>query len=175
MEQPVRFPTEESSAERSTIAVLTGDDPAISQRLYEITMQANDGHSTWKPNSFQQELLADRSLYLGSFLGEELVGYIGAMAVLDEASINNFAVLPAYQSRGRGAALMRELLFQCQERGIRSVWLEVRVSNQPARRLYRKLGFQEIAMRKDYYTDPVEDACLMQCLVPTEKKKEVKP
>lgn len=157
--------------------LLKGDNPSVSQQLYAITVAANNGHTTWKPASFQSELDQERGLYIGLFRGGELVGYIGSMSVLDELSINNFAVLPACKRQGIGSRLMQELLEQSRKRGIQRIWLEVRVSNEAALRLYEQFGFEEVALRKNYYTEPVEDALLMQLVLPAglEEKEEVKP
>ena len=48
------------------------------------------------------------------------------------------------------------------ERGVADVYLEVRVSNTPARTLYEKLGFRAVGVRKKYYRLPVEDAVVMK-------------
>lgn len=159
MDQSVRIPTGKT-------VILHGEDPSVSQQLYEITVAANDGHTTWKPASFQSELEQEQSLYIGFCQEGKLVGYIGSMSVLDEVSVNNFAVLPAAKRQGIGSQLLDALLGLCQQRGFHRVWLEVRVSNQPALRLYQKFGFEEVAVRKKYYTNPVEDALLMQCVLP---------
>ena len=83
-------------------------------------------------------------------------GYIGAYTVLDESDITTVAVLPAMRGRGAGRALVRALT----EKVGGKVFLEVRVSNAPARALYASLGFAECGTRKNYYESPREDAVL---------------
>ena len=75
--------------------------------------------------------------------------------------INNVAIHPDYQGKGYGELAMHHVLEHLRESGAQLVTLEVRTSNRPAIALYRKLGFQIIGIRKDYYTNPVEDAYLM--------------
>ena len=73
----------------------------------------------------------------------------------DEREILNLAVHPAFRRRG----IARRLVAAQPP----SVWfLEVRESNQPARKFYNSLGFQEITRRKQYYADPTEDAIVMR-------------
>lgn len=91
----------------------------------------------------------------------KIIGYIIFWQIGDEAQINNVAVHPQYQGQGFGELAMRYVLDRLKENGIHFVTLEVRVSNLPALKLYRKLGFNILGIRKDYYTKPVEDAYVM--------------
>ncbi len=98
-----------------------------------------------------------------------VVGYVFALTVLDECSIANIAIDPLYQKQGLGEYLMTELIFELfMMRGVRLYYLEVRPSNAPARRLYEKLGFKELGLRKAYYHNPPEDALTMGLSVPDE-------
>lgn len=75
--------------------------------------------------------------------------------------IVSIGVLPRYRRRGIGTALMRAALSSlCGEYGCDEVYLEVRVSNEPAIRLYEKLGFEKVRVLHMYYLDG-EDAYLM--------------
>jgi len=73
----------------------------------------------------------------------------------------NLAVHPDHRRRGIGEGLVRWVLNMGQEKGSRIALLEVRISNDPAQRLYEKIGFKKIAVRPGYYRDPKEDALLM--------------
>ena len=92
---------------------------------------------------------------------QRVVGYCSFWRVLDELHINNVAVAPARRSRGAGSALMREVLREGARFGARRATLEVRRSNEAARRLYERLGFSVAGIRRDYYTNPVEDALIL--------------
>ena len=93
--------------------------------------------------------------------GERLVGFIIFWLVREEAQINNIAVHPEFRHRGFGEDLLRRALAAIRDLGGLFVVLEVRGSNEPAIRLYRKLGFSDIGCRKDYYVNPGEDALVM--------------
>ncbi len=142
------------------------------QALYELTLLANEGHSSWKVSSFLSELKDKHSLYTGCMEENKLVGYICCMAVLDEASINNFAVSPAHQGKGIGKKLLQEMIALLKAKGMERLWLEVRVSNHAAYNLYKKTGFTEIFRRKDYYQNPVEDAFIMELALLSDNKEE---
>lgn len=93
--------------------------------------------------------------------GERLVGYVVFWLIRDEVQINNIAVRPDARGQGLGEALLRRTLDLARSMGGAAVILEVRVSNQAAVGLYRKLGFVEIGRRKGYYFNPSEDALVM--------------
>ncbi len=92
----------------------------------------------------------------------QIVGYIGIKAVLDEADITNVAVAPDCRRQGVGRRLLGALLSEAERRGIRHIFLEVRVSNTAARALYAQAGFRDISRRKNYYEKPREDAWIME-------------
>ena len=91
-----------------------------------------------------------------------LAGYAVAMAVADEATVANVAVLPEFRRRGAAKALLAASLDACRERGAAVCFLEARESNKAARKLYGSFGFAEIAVRRGYYDSPVEDAVIMK-------------
>ncbi len=82
--------------------------------------------------------------------------------MLDEAEILNLGVAEPVRRRGIARALVRSLLAEFSGRGVRTVFLEVRESNRPARRLYESFGFREVGRRSRYYRQPVEDAVVLR-------------
>ena len=74
--------------------------------------------------------------------------------VIDQIHINNLAVLPSWRGTGLGGHLLAEVMAEAAR-------LEVRRSNTPALRLYAKAGFSEAGVRRNYYTQPVEDALVL--------------
>ncbi len=97
-----------------------------------------------------------------------LAGYVIAHGAADEGEILNLGVAPAHQRRGVGRALVEQVLALLAGAGARAVFLEVRVSNAVARRLYQSLGFAEVARRACYYRRPVEDAVILRAAVATD-------
>jgi ribosomal-protein-alanine N-acetyltransferase len=83
--------------------------------------------------------------------GEALVGYFVAMPGVDELHLLNLTVAPAAQGRGHGSALLAEVLQHACARRLATVWLEVRASNERARALYARRGFEEVGLRRAYY------------------------
>lgn len=92
---------------------------------------------------------------------KKVIGYVMFWLIDGEAQINNIAVHPGFRGRGVGEGLMRFALDKIRALGGSFVTLEVRQSNASARRLYEKLGFVVIGLRKGYYQNPPEDAVLM--------------
>lgn len=92
-----------------------------------------------------------------------MAGFAITQWVLDEATLFNIAVDPAYQRRGLGKKLLNHLIEQLQQRDIFTLWLEVRASNQAAIALYEQTGFNEVSVRRNYYPahHGREDALIM--------------
>ncbi|MDE3156776.1 MAG: ribosomal protein S18-alanine N-acetyltransferase [Acidobacteriota bacterium] len=91
----------------------------------------------------------------------EVAGFCSIWLVVDELHINNVAIRPESRGRGWGAALVTHVLREGARLGARRATLEVRRSNEAARRLYRRLGFELVGTRRNYYTHPVEDALIL--------------
>ncbi len=96
-------------------------------------------------------------------LGEngELIGYLSAQRALDELQIINVAIREPFRGKGLGGLLLEAAEEYCRTREIKSVSLEVRVSNLPALRLYEKHGYRSAGIRRNFYRKPTEDAAVM--------------
>lgn len=81
----------------------------------------------------------------------QIIAFAICQTILDEATLFNIAVAPDKQGCGIGKTLLNELISQLQQKGIATIWLEVRESNLNAQKLYEKLGFNQVDVRKNYY------------------------
>ena len=95
-------------------------------------------------------------------IGERVVAYGGVTSVLDEGSVTNIATHPDFRRRGFGHAVLEALLAEADRRGLAEIFLEVRVSNVAACRLYEKHGFLAVGTRRSFYRFPTEDAVVMK-------------
>ena len=107
----------------------------------------------WSLQAISRELANPRTI----------AGYAGLWRVLDEGQITNIALKQQYRRQGYGELLLRVLMEAAWEDGCSDIFLEVRVSNIGALHLYRKLGYQVLSVRKNYYSEPEEDAYVMDC------------
>jgi ribosomal-protein-alanine N-acetyltransferase len=128
------------------------DVERIEQRAYP---------TPWSRSMFASELAKPTSICLGAFERERLVGYMINSRYVDAWHVMNVAVDPAHQHRGIATALIQHLFDLTSGGDRRGYTLEVRVSNDEAIRLYRKLGFEARGIRRGYYTDNREDALIM--------------
>ena len=101
--------------------------------------------------------------------GEQVVGYAVMGMASPEAELYNIAVVQEYRGKGLSDELFKHTLEAVAEKGVNTVFLEVRQSNLRARRFYERLGFVDIGRRKRYYSQPTEDAILMRMLLKSEK------
>lgn len=115
----------------------------------------------WSQEGFLKAVQDSSAVYLVAGRGEEILGYIGMWTALDEGEITNVSVCSREQGKGIGKKLMKALEKKGKEAGVTAYFLEVRRSNQRAIRLYQSCGFEELGIRRNFYENPVEDACVM--------------
>jgi [ribosomal protein S18]-alanine N-acetyltransferase len=97
---------------------------------------------------------------------EPVAGFCAFWLIVDQAHINNLAIRPELRGRGLGTQLLESIIREARHLGATSLTLEVRRSNLAAQRLYAKAGFYEQSVRKNYYTQPVEDAIILSKNIP---------
>ena len=128
--------------------------------IYEIEQQSFS--VPWSLESVLAELEgAANKLYMVICEENHIVGYAGAWLVYDEGQITNIAVLPSARGKEYGSKLTKQLIDECFSRGMHEIFLEVRISNLAALAMYRNLGFSVKGIRKEYYSEPTEDAYIM--------------
>jgi ribosomal-protein-alanine N-acetyltransferase len=115
----------------------------------------------WPRESFLADLGSGDACCMIARRESSVAGYTISWFVLDELHVLNLAVHPRYRRKGVGQTLLRYLLTGARGRGCRRATLELRASNTAARRLYEKHGFRPVAIRRNYYRQPEEDAVLM--------------
>lgn len=118
----------------------------------------------WSLQSFIDEM--ERNACARYIVAEEagtVLGYAGAWLIIDEGHITNVAVAQSVRGKGVGTALMEALMQYAANMGVQYMTLEVRKTNLIAQKLYRRMGFMELGVRKRYYEDNGEDALLMVC------------
>ena len=125
-----------------------------------VAVEADCSPQPWSACQFLEEL--DNSVARVDLLRAEgqLCGFICYWLVAGELQILNVATAPGWRRRGVAGRLLTHAIDRCFERGLESVWLEVRVGNAAAISLYRRYGFVGEGCRKGYYRDG-EDALLM--------------
>ena len=116
----------------------------------------------WSESSIIYELTNPLSVWLVAVDDTEVIGYVGSQTVLDAADMMNLAVAPAHRRRGVAENLILSLEEAIRVKGAASLTLEVRCSNEPAVTLYKKMGFEQVGCRPNYYRNPKEDALILR-------------
>lgn len=116
----------------------------------------------WSEKSIASELSNPLALWLVAEEDGVVVGYIGSQTVPPESDVMNVAVHPDHRRKGIAQALVTALWEALKEQGNERLTLEVRASNAPAIALYEKMGFTQVGLRRNYYRNPKEDACILQ-------------
>lgn len=120
----------------------------------------------WRASSFHDLIAGDETIaLLAETPAAGVVGYFMARAVLDEGEILNLAIRPDLQRRGFARRILARGLETLRERGVVTVFLEVRVTNSGAIALYQGAGFIGAGRRRAYYRRPVEDALILRRMI----------
>jgi len=121
----------------------------------------------WSRKLFQETLSFPASLnfVLRKRVDNRVVGYANFYLIANEVQILNVAVAPESRKRGYAATLLTHAIAFLAQRGADEYFLEVRESNDEAMRLYQRLGFKKIGIRKRYYSETNEDAIVMRLKV----------
>jgi len=138
--------------------------PMEEKDLDEVCRMEEEAFSMpWHRESFLEMIQNENALYLVALDEKnEILGSCGVLNIVGDGSVTNVVVDQKYRNQGIGSLLMKELLKQGEENlGIEAFTLEVRVSNLNAIRLYEKMGFENVGIRKNFYEKPTEDAIIM--------------
>lgn len=141
----------------TTISLLTPD-----QLSAAYTIEQRSHAFPWT----EKTLLSNQGeRYLNYQLSDDhqMVGFCISQITLDEATLFNLAIDPDWQRRGYGRQLLNHLMDELRLREVFTLWLEARVSNHSAIRLYEQLGFNAVSLRRGYYPcgNGREDAQIM--------------
>ncbi|HKP46135.1 MAG TPA: ribosomal protein S18-alanine N-acetyltransferase [Pyrinomonadaceae bacterium] len=138
--------------------------------LEVVEIEEQSGLSRWGWAAYYAELQgANRDLMVVAEAGQPrlkrisqaIAGYIVARIGANELHINNVAVRQQFRRQGIGLNLLTHILKEGKMLGVNAAFLELRAGNRVARSLYEKCGFEVTARRKNYYSDPPEDALVM--------------
>jgi ribosomal-protein-alanine N-acetyltransferase len=104
----------------------------------------------WTLGNFRDSLVSGYQCS-GCWTGGELIGYAIVMAAMEEAHLLNIAVASRWQQHGVGARYLQHVIDGVRKQRLEMLYLEVRPSNHPARRMYERFGFRQLGLRRDYY------------------------
>jgi [ribosomal protein S18]-alanine N-acetyltransferase len=116
----------------------------------------------WSEATFRGLLRRRDAELIVATMDDRVIGYAVFWCVVDQGELGNVAVSAAARRRGVGELLVSEIIHRAAGRRVREVFLEVRPSNQTARRLYDRFGFTPVGRRRNYYQEPVEDALVLR-------------
>ncbi|PWD87592.1 ribosomal protein S18-alanine N-acetyltransferase [Ignatzschineria cameli] len=150
---------------RLSIAPATVDDletiVEIEQRAYPVPWSREQLLAVFQQKVIRLKLLLD---------GKILIGYAFVSIILDEGHLLHITVDPQYHGKRLGHYLLDAILKMGEKEQLATLFLEVRAGNQPARRLYDRIGFNQIGLRKGYYPCNIngrEDAIVMAYTFPS--------
>ncbi len=135
-------------------------------------LEAECFSTPWSKDGLREELDNPCACFLVAEHHNEVRGYLGAHVVVDEMSITNIAVSPAHRRHGVASGLLSAARHTAEERGLRRITLEVRVSNDAAIALYERNGFVKDGIRPRFYSAPTEDAAIYSLYLTNEEESQ---
>ena len=112
----------------------------------------SDFDDFWNYNIFEEELESPNSKYIMAKTNDdEIIGFAGIKIIINTADIMNIVVKKSWRNQGVGNFLLNNLVSICKDLNLLSLSLEVNEDNYPAIHLYKKFGFKNIGLRKNYY------------------------
>lgn len=132
--------------------------PKYIDEVYDISAEAFP--LPWSKDELLKETYNETAVNLVSLIEDEVVGYLQCWYSFDEADLINIAVKSSHKREGIAHAMMLYLIEILRQKGITNIFLEVRVSNLPAQKLYESFRFKIVNRRKRYYING-EDAFIM--------------
>ena len=139
--------------------------PVMEEFIPQIAQIEKESFSSpWSEESLLNELSNPKAVMICALDSEDgtILGWAGFTFMFDEASVTNIAVKRDHRNKGIGTMLTKGIVMRAQELVMSSMMLEVRVSNLTAQGIYKKMGFEEIALRKNFYSFPREDGISMR-------------
>ena len=144
-----------------------------------LSIEERNSDYPWSQLQFTTSIENSNNLCYCLSLNGKTVGYLIAMLALDSADILNIGIDPDFKRHGHGTALLNHLIEELRKRHICEILLEVRAGNKSAIRFYKRQGFEEISIRKNYYMKNSknqtkrEDGILMGIKIPSKENKNV--
>ena len=117
-----------------------------------LSIEEQNSDDPWSQPQFTTSIENSNNLCYYLNLNGKTIGYLIAMLSLDTAEILNIGIDPDFKRQGYGTALLNHLIEELRKRNIGEILLEVRVGNKSAIQFYKRQGFEEISVRKNYYT-----------------------
>lgn len=126
-------------------------EPLASEQLDAVLRVEQQAYAhPWGRRNFEDSLTAGNQIQL-LMAQDTLLGYFVAMKGVDEVHLLNITVAPDYQRQGWAQVLLDALTLWARGQGAEWLWLEVRVGNGRAIKVYEAHGFCRVGQRKDYY------------------------
>lgn len=115
----------------------------------------------WSEKSFLEAVEKENNIYIVAEENDQILGYVGGWSIFGELNITNVCVDSQHRRRGIAEKLLQYMIAEARKEKCDIFFLEVRESNVAAIRLYEKMNFQKIGIRKNFYEKPVENGVVM--------------
>lgn len=134
--------------------------------IVQIQEDCYDGSAPWGKIAVNNELRNKRTaFFLMAHHNNRAIAFIGMSSRANSLHVTNIATIPTYQKQGIATAFIDAVIGVAKELEKKRITLEVRMSNETAKSLYRKIGFSDTRIKRNYYQNNGEDALDMVYLI----------
>ena len=141
------------------IRVTAGADIEIFEKLSGLDKKCV-GNEGWSADSFRSEVQKDNGIVLCFTDSNNIIALLSGYFAEGEGDITSIAVDENFRRKGLAQKLIAEFIKILPE-NTKDIFLEVRENNTPAINLYKKCGFEKLSLRKNFYSNPCENAVVM--------------
>lgn len=134
----------------------------FAEGLFEVANTGFPNGSPWTVKQIEETQGSQNTVITYAMIEDQIVGFIMASVTIDMADVFMVVVSADFKKQAIGTQLFESFIHYCSEINIHEIILETRKSNRPAIRLYERVGFQTVGLRKGYYSSPIEDAIIMK-------------
>ena len=126
-----------------------------------VAIEKSSMPNPWHRDNYLEAIQSNHAFIMVVVDGNAIAGFAVFYMTPPESELPDIVVVPSYRGKGIGKELLNRCICELKSKAVDTIFLEVRPSNNPARSLYTKMGFEEIGKRKYFYTNPIEDAICM--------------
>ena len=133
-----------------------------------VELEKNCFPDPWSQKSLRSTITEDDSYFAVAITDGKIVGYINTTYVLDEMNLKSHLCIATIPEDGSGGIADGRHVRPCRQKGLAQIFLEVRLSNLEAQRVYQRFGFKVVGERKGFYQNPPENGLVMTAQVVSE-------
>ncbi len=130
-----------------------------------LELDQNTFQGLWTKSQWEREIRDPKRICIGAFESNKLLALCSGWCILKELHITVLIVNPLHLRKGLGTLILSSIIDRAKSQGINKIILEVKETNEPAKALYKNLGFKITGHRSHLYRDGGNALIFMKNLI----------